>query len=66
MKLATGHWASGTISIYDGATLLTTQPVQGGGCFNYYIQPSLNVGAHTLTAYYNDAANSNVFPRPCC
>lgn len=52
---------TGTISFYDGTTLLTTQKVNGGGCYNWYIAPSLNAGTHTLTAFYNDANNSNVF-----
>ena len=52
---------TGTVSIYDGTTLLTTQTVQGGGCIYYYIAPALSAGSHTLTAFYNDANNANVF-----
>ena len=64
VKLMNGMAATGTISIYDGTKLLSTQTVQGGGCFTYYIAPALNVGQHTLTAYYNDAKNTNVFSAP--
>ena len=64
VTLANGKAAAGTISIYDGTALLTTQKVNGGGCFSWYIAPALSAGTHTLTAFYNDAVNSNVFSAP--
>jgi regulation of enolase protein 1 (concanavalin A-like superfamily) len=50
--------ATGTVQIYDGATLLTTQSVQGGGCAYWYISPGLNAGAHSLTAVYSGDAHN--------
>jgi fibronectin type 3 domain-containing protein len=44
--------AIGTVQIYDGTTLLTTQTVQGGGCANWYISPGLTAGTHSLRAAY--------------
>jgi len=45
--------ATGTVQIYDGATLLTTLNVQGGGCAYWYISPGLSAGTHSLTAAYS-------------
>jgi sugar lactone lactonase YvrE len=48
--------ATGTVQIYDGTTLLTTQPVtlQGNGEGYYYIPyGTLSAGTHTLTAVYS-------------
>ncbi|MGA2350388.1 MAG: Ig-like domain repeat protein [Terracidiphilus sp.] len=45
--------ATGTVKIYDGPALLTTQNVQGGGCAYWYISPGLSAGTHMLTAVYS-------------
>jgi hypothetical protein len=39
-------------------TPLTTQPVQGNGCSNWYITPGLSAGMHWLTAFYSGDANN--------
>ncbi len=64
VTLVNGKAATGTISIYDGTTLLTTQKVNGGGCYSWYMTPSLSFGTHSLTAFYNDAVSTNVFSAP--
>lgn len=50
---ATSATATGSIQIYDGTTLLTTQSLQGNGCAYWYISPGLSAGAHVLTAVYS-------------
>ena len=55
---ATSATATGAVQIYDGATLLTTQNVQGGGCVYWYISPGLSAGTHTLTAIYSGDRNN--------
>jgi sugar lactone lactonase YvrE len=50
--------ATGTVQIYDGATLLSTQSVQGGGCAYWYISPGLSAGTHSLTAVYSGDKNN--------
>jgi len=50
--------ATGTIQIYDGTRLLTTQPVQGGGCAYWYISPGLAAGTHQLSAAYSGDRNN--------
>jgi hypothetical protein len=50
---ARGVTATGTIQIYDGTALLTTQKLQGGGCAYWYISPGLTAGTHTLSAVYS-------------
>jgi hypothetical protein len=50
---ATSMTATGSIQINDGATALTTQPLQGKGCAYWYISPGLAAGTHTLTAIYS-------------
>ena len=52
-----GSTATGTVQIYDGTTLLTTQPLQGGGCAYWYISPGLSAGTHVLTAAYSGDKN---------
>ena len=64
VTLTNGKAPTGTFSFYDGSTLLSTQKVNGGGCFNWYIAPSLSAGVHSLTVFYNDAADVNVFSAP--
>jgi hypothetical protein len=44
---------TGSVQILDGKTLLTTQPLEGNGCANWYITPGLNAGIHSLTAVYS-------------
>jgi len=61
----TGKFATGQIELLDGATVLTTQTLQPGGCADWYITPGLNVGTHYFTAYYlgdgtNPAGYSNL------
>jgi len=53
-----GSTATGTVQIYDGTTLLTTQPLQGGGCAYWYISPGLSAGTHVLTASYSGDKNN--------
>jgi len=50
--------ATGTVKILDGATPLTTQTVQGGGCAYWYISPGLSAGTHSLTAVYSGDKNN--------
>lgn len=50
--------ATGSIQIYDGTRLLTTQPVQGGGCAYWYISPGLAAGTHLLSAVYSGDRNN--------
>jgi sugar lactone lactonase YvrE len=50
--------ATGSVKIYDGATLLATLSVQGGGCAYWYISPGLSAGGHTLTAVYSGDKNN--------
>ena len=45
--------ASGSVQIEDGASSLTTLPLQGNGCAYWYISPGLAVGMHTITAAYS-------------
>lgn len=47
-----GHTPSGTVQIYDGATLLQTSTLGGNGAAHLYVQ-GLNVGAHPLSASYS-------------
>ena len=44
---------TGAVSIYDGATLLDTATVVGGGCAYWYIAPGLNAGTHSIGATYS-------------
>ena len=56
---ATKKAASGTVQILDGATVLTTQTLQGNGCANWYITPGLAVGTHVFTTNYSgDSKNA--------
>jgi len=50
--------ATGTVQIYDGASRLTTQPVQGGGCAYWYISPGLAAGTHQLSVAYSGDRNN--------
>lgn len=49
--------ASGTISFFDGATLLGTVPVIDG--LGIYATPILSIGTHTITATYSGNSNFN-------
>jgi hypothetical protein len=55
---ATSATATGTIKLFDGTTLLTTIPLQGGGCAFWFIAPGLNAGTHILTAAYPGDKNN--------
>lgn len=44
---------TGSVTILDGTTRLTTQPLQGGGTAYWYLTPSLHVGSHQLLAAYS-------------
>jgi hypothetical protein len=44
---------TGSVQILDGATVLTTQPLQNSGCANWYIAPGLSAGTHSLSAMYS-------------
>ncbi len=46
-----GHTATGTVKLYDGATLLKSSALGGNGAAYLYIQ-GLSVGSHSLTASY--------------
>jgi hypothetical protein len=45
------------MQIFDGTKLLTTQPLQGGGCAYWYISPGLAAGTHQLSAVYSGDKN---------
>ena len=64
VKLSNNAAPTGTISIYDGGILLTTQPMNSSSCVYWWATPSLPVGSHTLTATYNDSSNKNVTSAP--
>jgi sugar lactone lactonase YvrE len=55
---ATKATPTGTIQILDGATVLTTVSLQGGGCAYWYISPGLNAGSHSITAVYSGDSNN--------
>jgi hypothetical protein len=50
--------ATGSVELYDGTTLLTTQTLEGGGCAYWYISPGLSVGTHSITASYSGDKNN--------
>jgi hypothetical protein len=52
-----GHTPTGTVKLYDGATLLQSSGLQGNGAAYLYIQ-GLNVGSHSLTASYSGDSNN--------
>jgi regulation of enolase protein 1 (concanavalin A-like superfamily) len=54
----TSATATGSVQIYDGTLLLTTQPLQGGGCAYWYISPGMAAGTHSLIAIYSGDANN--------
>ena len=55
---ATNVAATGSVQIFDGSTLLTTQQLLGGGCAYWYITPGLSAGTHVLTAVYSGDKNN--------
>jgi hypothetical protein len=59
---ATNTAATGTIQFLDTMgltkTVLSTQPLQGNGCANWYITPGLGAGAHSITAVYSGDSNN--------
>ena len=52
-----GKPATGAVTIYDDATALTTQTLQGNSAAYWYISPGLNAGTHILTAVYSGDSN---------
>lgn len=58
VSAASAATATGIVAIKDGATTLTTQSLQGGGCAYWYISPGLNAGMHSLTAAYSGDTNN--------
>jgi uncharacterized protein len=50
--------ATGSLQIFDGTKMLTTLPVQGGGCAYWYISPGLSAGTHQLSALYSGDRNN--------
>ncbi len=55
---ATSAAATGTIQVFDGTTLLTTQPVLRTGCAIWLIAPALSVGTHPITVAYSGDKNN--------
>jgi hypothetical protein len=60
---ATSAAATGTVGLYDGLTLLTTQKLGSNSCVKWVITPVLAAGTHMMTASYsgdksNPAGNS--------
>jgi hypothetical protein len=45
--------ATGTIEVYDGSRLLTTQRLGARGCADWYISPALRPGTHHLSVRYS-------------
>jgi uncharacterized protein (TIGR03118 family) len=54
---ATNAPATGTVKILDGS-LLATLSLQGNSCANWFINPPLNAGTHSLTAVYSGDSNN--------
>jgi len=52
-----GSVATGSVSVYDGTTQLTTLTL-GYGAAYWWISPGLNVGTHMLSASYSGDANN--------
>lgn len=48
---------TGTVQLFDGALAIATLTLQGNGVAYWYIQPSLSVGVHQLTARYSGDSN---------
>jgi hypothetical protein len=55
---ATSATATGSVQVYDGTALLTTQSLQGNGCAYWYISPGLSAATHSLTAAYTGDHNN--------
>jgi sugar lactone lactonase YvrE len=52
----TGSTPAGTVNLIDGGTAIATEPVPANGLVAF-VNPSLAIGAHTLTAAYSGDAN---------
>ncbi len=52
--------ATGTVQIYDGTTLLATQPVLRNGCAFWYIRPGLAAGTHQISVVYSGDQNNPI------
>jgi hypothetical protein len=53
-----GKTPTEVVQIFDGSKSISTQTLQGDGKAYWYIQPSLGVGTHLLTATYAGDANT--------
>ena len=52
--------ATGTVTLFDGATALATLPLGGDGRAYWYISPGLAVGTHPIYAVYSGDANNGM------
>jgi sugar lactone lactonase YvrE len=52
----TGATPTGTVNLLDGSTTIATLPVTASGTIAF-VNPSLSIGAHTLTAAYSGDTN---------
>jgi hypothetical protein len=55
---ATSATPTGTVTITDGGTTLTTLTLQGNGCAYWYISPGLSAGTHSISATYSGNSNN--------
>jgi len=46
-------YPTGTVTFYEGATVLASGPIPGGGSTPQYLVPAPSVGSHTYTASYS-------------
>ncbi|MFI5775400.1 Ig-like domain-containing protein, partial [Streptomyces sp. NPDC051658] len=53
---------TGTVSFFDGATLLGTTSLSGGVAV--FTTSTLAIGTHSLTAVYNGSGNFNASTSP--
>jgi hypothetical protein len=56
---ATSAPATGTVRILDASTtILAILPLQGNSCANWYVNPPLSAGTHSLSATYSGDSNN--------
>ena len=48
-----GKYPTGTVTFYEGSTILASGPVPAGGASPQYLVPGPSVGSHTYTASYS-------------
>jgi sugar lactone lactonase YvrE len=53
-----GKTATGSVTIYDGATALYTATLGGDGKVYWYISPGLSTGTHLISASYTGDSNN--------